>query len=132
MMMMTWHRWILLETKKNTKSPKFEDNDEIDDMAPNFSNVDDLSSDEDAEEDYGKFELYEINSDNDEGEFDGIYVRSGDRGNGVVAMRREKFVPLGIGGNVYLQVDGAMNSLLPFRNSIHFRAKWERESWTME
>nr|GEW88761.1 GTP-binding protein OBGC, chloroplastic [Tanacetum cinerariifolium] len=59
-----------------------------------------------------------------------IYVRSGDGGNGVVAMRREKFVPLGgpsggdggRGGNVYLQVDGAMNSLLPFRNSIHFRA----------
>ncbi|GKB21919.1 GTP-binding protein OBGC, chloroplastic, partial [Tanacetum coccineum] len=59
-----------------------------------------------------------------------IYVRSGDGGNGVVAMRREKFVPLGgpsggdggRGGNAYLQVDGAMNSLLPFRNSIHFRA----------
>ncbi|GJR95484.1 GTP-binding protein OBGC, chloroplastic [Tanacetum coccineum] len=59
-----------------------------------------------------------------------IYVRSGDGGNSVVAMRREKFVPLGgpsggdegREGNVYLQVDGAMNSLLPFRNSIHFRA----------
>ncbi|GKB41724.1 GTP-binding protein OBGC, chloroplastic [Tanacetum coccineum] len=45
-------------------------------------------------------------------------------------MRREKFVPLGgpsggdggLGGNVYLQVDAAMNSLLPFRNTIHFRA----------
>ncbi|GKE18629.1 GTP-binding protein OBGC, chloroplastic, partial [Tanacetum coccineum] len=95
------------------KIPKiFEDNDEIDDVAPNFSNVDDLSSDEDEEDDYGKFELY---------------ARSG---NGVVAMRREKFVPLGgpsggdggRGGNVYLQVDGAMNSLLPFRNTIHFRA----------
>ncbi|GKE99173.1 GTP-binding protein OBGC, chloroplastic [Tanacetum coccineum] len=59
-----------------------------------------------------------------------IYVRSGDGGNGVVAMRCEKFVPLGgpsggdggREGNVYLQVDGAMNSLLLFRNSIHFRA----------
>ncbi|GJR95483.1 GTP-binding protein OBGC, chloroplastic [Tanacetum coccineum] len=59
-----------------------------------------------------------------------IYVRSGDGGNGVVAMRREKFVPLGgpLGGDggregsVYLQVDRAMNSLLLFRNSIHFRA----------
>ncbi|GJU79703.1 GTP-binding protein OBGC, chloroplastic [Tanacetum coccineum] len=48
----------------------------------------------------------------------------------MVAMRREKFVLLGgpsggdgrREGNVYLQVDGAMNSLLPFRNSIHFRA----------
>ncbi|GJY23557.1 GTP-binding protein OBGC, chloroplastic [Tanacetum coccineum] len=44
--------------------------------------------------------------------------------------KREKFVLLGgpsggdggRGGNVYLHVDGAMNSLLPFRNSIHFRA----------
>ncbi|KAJ0802186.1 putative GTP-binding protein Obg/CgtA [Helianthus annuus] len=59
-----------------------------------------------------------------------IYVRSGDGGNGVVAFRREKFVPLGgpsggdggRGGNVYLEVDSSMNSLLPFRNSIHFRA----------
>ncbi|GKF67492.1 GTP-binding protein OBGC, chloroplastic, partial [Tanacetum coccineum] len=147
---------------KNTKSPKFEDNHEIDDVARNFSNVDDLSSDEDEGEDetvdYGKFELYEVNSDNEEGEFESdeemegeeevrekekgvpavmrcfdrakIYVRSGDGGNGVVAMRREKFVPLGgpsggdggLGGNVYLQVDAAMNSLLPFRNTIHFRA----------
>ncbi|KAM5569040.1 GTP-binding protein OBGC, chloroplastic [Rosa sericea] len=59
-----------------------------------------------------------------------IYVKSGDGGNGVVAMRREKFVPLGgpsggdggRGGNVYIEVDGSMNSLLPFRNSVHFRA----------
>ncbi|PKI46488.1 hypothetical protein CRG98_033131 [Punica granatum] len=59
-----------------------------------------------------------------------IYAKAGDGGNGVVAFRREKFVPLGgpsggdggRGGNVYVQVDGSMNSLLPFRNSIHFRA----------
>lgn len=59
-----------------------------------------------------------------------IYVKAGDGGNGVVAMRREKFVPLGgpsggdggRGGNVYIEVDGSMNSLLPFRNSVHFRA----------
>ncbi|GKF64361.1 GTP-binding protein OBGC, chloroplastic [Tanacetum coccineum] len=59
-----------------------------------------------------------------------IYVRSSDGGNGLVAMRCEKCVLLGgsLGGyggcewNVYLQVDGAMNSLLLFRNSIHFRA----------
>ncbi|GKG58149.1 GTP-binding protein OBGC, chloroplastic, partial [Tanacetum coccineum] len=48
----------------------------------------------------------------------------------VVVMQREKFVPLGRpsggdggrNGNVYLQVDGAKNSLFPFRNSIHFKA----------
>ncbi|KAK7245694.1 hypothetical protein RIF29_40543 [Crotalaria pallida] len=59
-----------------------------------------------------------------------IYVKAGDGGNGVVAFRREKFVPFGgpsggdggRGGNVYVEVDGSMSSLLPFRNSIHFRA----------
>uniref|UniRef100_A0A7N0UMR8 GTP-binding protein OBGC, chloroplastic n=1 Tax=Kalanchoe fedtschenkoi TaxID=63787 RepID=A0A7N0UMR8_KALFE len=59
-----------------------------------------------------------------------VFVKSGDGGNGVVAFRREKFVPYGgpsggdggRGGNVYVEVDGSMNSLLPFRNSIHFRA----------
>lgn len=125
------------------------------------------SNEEDSGFDYGKFELFEVNSDDeiDGDEFDEdelgfenkgeeerlgedkekekgvpavmrcfdrakIYVRSGDGGNGVVAFRREKFVPLGgpsggdggRGGNVYLEVDSSMNSLLPFRNSIHFRA----------
>ncbi|KAF8017265.1 hypothetical protein BT93_H2454 [Corymbia citriodora subsp. variegata] len=59
-----------------------------------------------------------------------IFVKAGDGGNGVVAFRREKFVPLGgpsggdggRGGNVYLEVDSSMNSLLPFRKSVHFRA----------
>ncbi|CAI0626894.1 unnamed protein product [Linum tenue] len=59
-----------------------------------------------------------------------VFVKAGDGGNGVVAFRREKFVPLGgpsggdggRGGNIYLEVDGSMNSLLPFRNKIHFRA----------
>ncbi|XP_042477692.1 GTP-binding protein OBGC, chloroplastic-like [Macadamia integrifolia] len=58
-----------------------------------------------------------------------IYVKAGDGGNGVVAFRREKYVPLGgpsggdggRGGNVYVEVDGSMNSLLPFRKNIHFR-----------
>ncbi|XP_062187152.1 probable GTP-binding protein OBGC1, chloroplastic [Phragmites australis] len=59
-----------------------------------------------------------------------IYARAGDGGNGVVAFRREKYVPYGgpsggdggRGGNVYVEVDGEMNSLLPFRKSVHFRA----------
>lgn len=59
-----------------------------------------------------------------------IYVKAGNGGNGVVAFRREKYVPMGgpsggdggRGGNVYVEVDGSMNSLLPFRNSVHFRA----------
>nr|DAD38001.1 TPA_asm: hypothetical protein HUJ06_008642 [Nelumbo nucifera] len=59
-----------------------------------------------------------------------IYVKAGNGGNGVVAFRREKYVPFGgpsggdggTGGNVYVEVDGSMNSLLPFRKSIHFRA----------
>ncbi|KAE9594608.1 hypothetical protein Lal_00037450 [Lupinus albus] len=59
-----------------------------------------------------------------------IFVKAGDGGNGVVAFRREKYVPFGgpsggdggRGGNVYVEVDGSANSLLPFRNSVHFRA----------
>nr|CAD1833362.1 unnamed protein product [Ananas comosus var. bracteatus] len=59
-----------------------------------------------------------------------IYVKAGDGGNGVVAFRREKFVPYGgpsggdggRGGDVYIEVDGSMNSLLPFRKAVHFRA----------
>lgn len=59
-----------------------------------------------------------------------IYVKAGNGGNGVVAFRREKYVPLGgpsggdggRGGNVYVEVHSSMNSLLPFRNSVHFRA----------
>ncbi|KAL8264116.1 hypothetical protein R6Q59_022246 [Mikania micrantha] len=146
------------QKKLNKPNPKIEDDAEIDSD----------SDEEDSGFDYGKFELYEVNSDDEcddeeyvadelgfenEGEeleleederekekgvpavmrcFDRakIYVRSGDGGNGVVAFRREKFVPLGgpsggdggRGGNVYLEVDSSMNSLLPFRNSIHFRA----------
>ncbi|CAL5415719.1 unnamed protein product [Camellia sinensis] len=59
-----------------------------------------------------------------------IFVEAGDGGNGVVAFQREKYVPFGgpsggdggRGGNVYVEVDGSMNSLLPFRQNIHFRA----------
>ncbi|KAI8011767.1 hypothetical protein LOK49_LG06G03244 [Camellia lanceoleosa] len=59
-----------------------------------------------------------------------IFVKAGDGGNGVVAFRREKYMPFegpsggdgGMGGNVYVKVDGSMNSLLPFRQNIRFKA----------
>eukprot|EP00252_Welwitschia_mirabilis_P021966 TRINITY_DN5797_c0_g1_i2.p1 TRINITY_DN5797_c0_g1~~TRINITY_DN5797_c0_g1_i2.p1 ORF type:complete len:306 (+),score=49.30 TRINITY_DN5797_c0_g1_i2:112-1029(+) len=60
-----------------------------------------------------------------------IYVKAGDGGNGVVAFRREKYVPLGgpcggnggRGGDIFVEVDSSMNSLLPFRKCLHFRAE---------
>src|SRR5690606_5440869 len=60
-----------------------------------------------------------------------IYVRSGDGGDGIVAFRREKYVPMGgpaggdggKGGDVVLVVDPGLNSLAPFQRGIHFKAK---------
>ena len=59
-----------------------------------------------------------------------IYCKAGDGGNGIVAFRREKFVPKGgpagggggRGGHVYFEADPSLNSLSSFRRSIHFRA----------
>lgn len=60
-----------------------------------------------------------------------IYLRSGDGGDGVVAFRREKFIPLGgpdggdggKGGDIVLEAQPALNTLIDFRYTQHFRAK---------
>ncbi|MBO8126174.1 MAG: GTPase ObgE [Firmicutes bacterium] len=60
-----------------------------------------------------------------------IHVSGGDGGNGVVAFRREPYVPRGgpaggnggKGGDVWLVVDESMNTLEDFRYTKHYRAK---------
>src|SRR5215467_5648804 len=59
-----------------------------------------------------------------------IWVRGGDGGNGIVAWRREKFVPKGgpsggdggDGGSVVLVVDEGLSTLLDFRYKSEFQA----------
>src|SRR6185503_12847237 len=59
-----------------------------------------------------------------------IYVRSGDGGAGVIAFRREKYIPHGgpyggdggHGGDVVLRVAKGLNTLSPFQHKIHFKA----------
>jgi GTP-binding protein len=59
-----------------------------------------------------------------------IYVRSGDGGDGVIAFRREKYVPHGgpyggdggRGGDVILRVNPKLNTLSAFQRKIHFKA----------
>ena len=59
-----------------------------------------------------------------------IYVQAGDGGNGVVAFRREKYVPLGgpsggnggKGGDVILVVSPHLNTLINFKKRSHFKA----------
>lgn len=59
-----------------------------------------------------------------------IYVKAGDGGNGIIAFRREKYVPRGgpaggnggKGGDVILRVNLQLNTLVAFYNQIHFRA----------
>jgi len=59
-----------------------------------------------------------------------IYLRSGDGGDGVVAFRREKFIEFGgpdggnggKGGDIVLQAETDLNTLIDFRYAQHFRA----------
>ena len=59
-----------------------------------------------------------------------IFVRGGDGGNGCVAFRREKYVPMGgpyggdggRGGNVVFVADEGMGSLMDFQYRKHFKA----------
>ncbi len=60
-----------------------------------------------------------------------IYVKGGDGGDGLVAFRREKYVPEGgpgggdggDGGDVIFRVDEGLRTLIDFRYQKHFKAK---------
>ncbi len=59
-----------------------------------------------------------------------IYVKGGDGGNGIVAYRREKYVPLGgpaggdggKGANVVFEVNEGLRTLMDFRYQKHWKA----------
>ncbi len=60
-----------------------------------------------------------------------IYVKAGDGGNGCVAWRREKFVPMGgpaggnggKGGDVVLEADSRLQTLMDFKYKKHYKAE---------
>jgi len=60
-----------------------------------------------------------------------IFVKGGDGGNGIVAFRREKYIPRGgpsggnggRGGDVVVQADSSLNTLVDFRYKKHYKAE---------
>src|SRR5690606_11773478 len=60
-----------------------------------------------------------------------VFVKGGDGGNGMVAYRREKYVPDGgpaggdggKGADVVFEVDEGLRTLMDFRYQKHFKAK---------